>query len=497
MTTPRVVVIGAGMGGLAAAIDLAVAGLDVTVIEAAGTPGGKMRTVPVGGLAVDAGPTVFTMRWVFDELFAAAGFALDEELDLQPASILARHAWRGGATLDLYADLDATVDAIREFAGPADADGYRRFSRRSREVYETLLDPFMRAQRPSPLGLVGAVGLHRLGALWRTAPFQTLAGALESYFGDPRLRQLFGRYATYVGSSPYLAPATLMLIAHVEKTGVWRVAGGMRRVADALQRVAVAHAASFRFGTAVTEIGVRAGRVHGVHLADGTYLPAEAVVFAGDSAALGRGLLGADVRRAARHVAPTERSLSALTWCVTARTGGWPLSHHNVFFSDDYGAEFTDLFRHGRIPADPTVYVCAQDRDVSEAPAPTAAERLLILVNAPARGDQEVIDPAVHATRAQALLRDCGVELVTQAEVVTGPDGFAALFPGSGGALYGRVNHGPFGSFARAGTATPIGGLYLAGGTVHPGAGVPMAALSGRLAAQRVLLDLGAVRPGR
>ena len=491
MKPHRVIVVGAGMGGLSAAIDLAVAGFEVTVVEAAEAPGGKVRTVLVGGRPVDAGPTVFTMRWVFDELFAAAGHDLDRELTLQPAEILARHAWRDGSRLDLFADLEKTAAAIGEFAGPRDADGYRRFCGRSREVYDTLLEPFIRSERPSPLGLVRAVGLRNIGALWRTAPFRNLAGALGSYFADPRLRQLFGRYATYVGTSPYLAPATLMLIAHVEKTGVWRVEGGMRSVAAALQRVARARGALFRCGTAVAEIGVSGGRVHGVRLADGEQLPADAVVFAGDSSALGAGLLGEAARVAAPVVAPPRRSLSALTWCLCARASGFPLSHHNVFFSDDYRAEFTDLFGSARIPADPTVYVCAQDRGPGESRAVADAERLLVLINAPARGDVELTDPQPHFARAQSLLNDCGLDLVAESAVVTGPDGFARLYPGSGGALYGRANHGPFASFARGGPATAIDGLYLAGGTVHPGAGVPMAALSGRLAARRVAADLG------
>ena len=495
MTTQRVVVVGAGVGGLAAAIDLAVAGFDVTVIEAAGMPGGKMRTVDVGGVAIDAGPTVFTMRWVFDELIRSAGRDPDHELPVQPATVLARHAWRDGGRLDLCADEDQTIAAIRDFAGGRDADGYRRFCQRSREIHDTLLRPFMAAERPSPFGLVRAVGMRQLGSLWRTVPYQRLATALRGYFVDPRLRQLFGRYATYVGSSPYLAPATLMLIAHVEKTGVWRVDGGMRNVARALHRVGVARGARYRFGTPVSRIEVERGAARAVTLATGERVAADVVVFAGDSSALGAGLLGEPVRAASRPVAPRNRSLSAITWCLQARTSGFALSHHNVFFSDDYRREFRDLFTRFQVPADPTVYVCAQARDADDDPAPGAAEPLLVLVNAPARGDNKDLDPEPVFSRAQALLHDCGLELEPVASLATNPGGFARLFPGSGGALYGRANHGPWASFARAGAATRISGLYLAGGSVHPGAGVPMATLSGRLAARRVLRDLGLPRP--
>ena len=149
MSATRVVVIGAGIGGLAAALRLARAGLAVTVAERAEAPGGKMRSVPVDGTRVEAGPTVFTMRWVFEDLFAACGADLGARVRLTPARLLARHAWDDGARLDLFADIDASAEAIRAFAGPREAEGYRRFCARSREVYETLEGPFIRDDRPS------------------------------------------------------------------------------------------------------------------------------------------------------------------------------------------------------------------------------------------------------------------------------------------------------------------------------------------------------------
>lgn len=225
MTDKRVIVIGAGIGGLAAALTLAAAGLDVTVLERADRVGGKMRSVPVGGSAIEAGPTVFTMRWVFDELFEEAGTSLEAEIGLRPASLLARHAWSGRERLDLFADVATSADAIAAFAGPREAEGYRRFCARAAEVYRTLEGPFIRADRPSPVDLAQRVGLAGIGSLWRIQPFATLWSALGEYFRDPRLRQLFGRYATYCGASPFEAPATLMLVAHVEQVGVWTVEG--------------------------------------------------------------------------------------------------------------------------------------------------------------------------------------------------------------------------------------------------------------------------------
>jgi 1-hydroxycarotenoid 3,4-desaturase len=493
-----VAVIGAGMGGLAAAADLARHGAEVVVLERAAAPGGKMRQVQAGGAGIDAGPTVFTMRWIFEGLFAEAGERLEDRLELVPAETLARHAWRQGGRLDLFADTARSAEAIGDFAGAAEARGYLDFCARSADIHRTLVGPLIASERPSPLELVRRVGWSRLDALWRTTPWQSLWSALGRHFQDERLRQLFGRYATYCGCSPFLAPATLMLVAHVEQDGVWLVKGGMARVAQALQGLAERQGARFRFGADVAEILVTHGRVAGLRLADGERIEADAVVFNGDVAALPHGLLGDAVLDAARDTPAPARSLSAITWCVRTPTSGFPLLHHNVFFAEDYAEEFDAIFRRRGIAEAPTVYVCAQDRGHGPVGA-EEAERLLLLINAPPDGDVHDVAAALPALaeRTLGLLRACGLELALppEATVPTTPAGFHALFPATGGALYGRASHGATGTFARAGGVTRVPGLYCAGGSVHPGPGIPMAAMSGRLAAARILQDrAGATR---
>jgi 1-hydroxycarotenoid 3,4-desaturase len=523
--TGRVVVVGAGIGGLVTALLLAARGLAVTVCEAAAAPGGKMRMVEVGwgdvgggdvgggdvsggdvgggdvvseavgraqgaGTAVDAGPTVFTMRWVFEAIFAEAGASLADHITLHPAEILARHAWSETERLDLFADPARSAEAIGAFAGAAEARGFLAFCARARRTYQTLEGPFIRGARPTALSLVRDAGLRGLGDLWRIAPFETLWKVLGEYFADPRLRQLFARYATYCGSSPFLAPATLMLVAHVEQDGVWLVAGGMHRLAAALAALAAARGATLRYGAPVTEILVAGGRAAGVVLADGERLAAGSVVVNADPAALAAGLFGPAVRRAVPAVRPAERSLSAVTWAMRA-VADFPLLRHTVFFSDAYAAEFEDILQRHRLPARPTVYICAQDRSDTGARDAAGAERLLCLVNAPPVGDG--VTPAeIEQCRERmlTLLRRCGLNLLPAAPaVVTGPAEFARLFPGTGGALYGQAVHGSQASFRRPGARSALPGLYLTGGSTHPGAGVPMAALSGRLAAASVIAD--------
>ncbi len=213
-----------------------------------------MRQIAIGHSLVDSGPTVFTMRWVFEELFAGAGKNFADHVHLRPLEILARHAWDEHTRLDLFANEERTVEAIGDFAGAAEADGYRAFCRDTKRIYDILEKPFLRASQPSMGGLIGADGFRGLMRLPQIKPFSSMWSALGRYFSDPRLHQLLGRYATYCGSSPYLAPATLMLVAHVEREGVWSIDGGMHSLANALADVAKSFGATIQYGQEVSEV---------------------------------------------------------------------------------------------------------------------------------------------------------------------------------------------------------------------------------------------------
>jgi 1-hydroxycarotenoid 3,4-desaturase len=503
LRTSRVAVIGAGVAGLVAAIDLGRAGFDVTVFERAASPGGKMREVSVAGRPMDAGPTVFTLREVFDALFADAGETLSDYIKLIPANVLARHAWNSREHLDLFADLQRSADAIGSFAGSREAAGFVRFAAQARRIYSTLDDSFMRASRPSTLELVRRLGLGRIGDLWNIKPFVNLWRSTGRYFRDPRLRQLFARYATYCGSSPFHSPATLMLVAHVEQAGVWYVEGGMHRLAVQLAAVATRKGVKFRYATEATQIHTKHGRVSAVQVAGGDLFAVDAVVCNTDTNALAAGQLGGDVTRSAAATPLTDRSLSAVTWNLVARTAGFELAHHSVFFSADYRAEFDDIFRRHRLPAAPTIYICAQDRRDPGCGANLPAhgeseERLLCLVNAPPTGDSHFFPRSeIDACETQVFESLAKYGLIVQrradATLTTTPADFNRLFPATGGALYGPASHGWRASFKRPGSRSKVRGLYLAGGSAHPGPGVPMAATSGRLAAASILADYASI----
>jgi len=490
--SPKVIIIGAGIAGLTAAFELAHHGIAVTVIDKNARPGGKIRQIDVGGALIDSGPTVFTMRWIFEKLFEDCDEDFTSEFQLEALDILARHSW-GDNYLDLYADKKKSADAIAEFCSPKQAQLFLEFCSSAKKVYESLRKPFIESQRPSMFGMMSALGIEKSKILWDIGPFSSLWSALGKYFPDPRLHQLFGRYATYCGSSPYLAPATLMLIAQVEMDGVWSIKGGMAKIPEVIARLAQKKGCQFHYESEVDSLQMSGSKISGVHLKSGESIDCDYLIFNGDINALKNHLLGENVASAIPSNLKQTDSLSAVTWSMKVKASGFPLVRHNIFFNEPYENEFSDIFENKRLPLNPTIYICAQDRN-DLALENMQFERLLCLVNAPANGSKkpyntEEIDQCEQ--KVFSLMRQYGLLLEDAQITRTTPLDFSKLFPGRGGALYGQATHGWMSSFHRLGSQSQINNLLLAGGSTHPGPGVPMAAMSGRLAAATLMDHLG------
>jgi len=502
---PHVVVIGAGVGGLATALRLLTQGFAVTVLERGPRPGGKMRQIPVGKDHFDGGPSVMTMPWVLDDLLACAGVARQDVLSLSPLSPLCRHFFADGSVLDLFADeplpagakahpdaaWQRSADEIARIISRRSADEYCRFRRHAAAIYQAVEGPFLRRPLPQgPLEVVTSFNLRDAFGMLRLDALRSLWRAVCSQFSDERLRILFARYATYSGADPFVAPATLAVIPHVELAfGVYAVDGGMYSVAGCLSELIVRHGGRIRCGAEVERVELDASgeRATAVFVA-GERIAADYVVANCDAVQVYSRLL-AGSRAADRHaqaVADLEPSLSAYLNLFVVdgdAVARLPLVHHNVFFSRDYVQEWKEL-RSGP-PSDPTVYLCNPDHS-------QAHQRWFCLTNSPplpARGAgpwDATLRAACRERVVQQLARHhIGLSPILQAEGEVTPQDFAGLFPLSRGAIYGPAASSRLGAFARPRNRVPgIDNLFCVGGSTHPGAGVPMVMLSAAIVSE-------------
>jgi phytoene desaturase len=494
----RVVVIGAGLGGLAAAARLATVGHAVTVLEQAPQVGGKLGWLARDGHGFDTGPSLLTLPQVFEDLFAATGDPLHTVLELQRLDPAVAYRFADGTTTAVPGRLAAIPDRLDADLGAGSGAQWAALLTRAEAMWQATEQPFLR----SPLA--GAATLARLARrlddLRTIAPGRTLRGLGRRYLTDPRLRMLLDRYATYSGSDPRRAPAALLTVPWVEQAfGSWYVRGGLRRLPEAVADRAVERGARVRTGTAVAEVLVEGGRVVGVRLADGERVPADVVVCNADAAALYGRLLPPQpptrrVRAALRRGTPSSSGV-VLLLALRGRTPG--LAHHTVLFPQHYDAEFDALFggrgRRGNSPkrpmADPTVYISAPD-DPATRPDEDS-ESWFVLVNAPRHEPDGGVDwtaPGLadsYADRVLATMADRGLDVRDRIRwrVVRTPADLERETASPGGSIYGSSSNGARAAFLRPANASPLPGLFLVGGSAHPGGGLPLVTLSAEIVA--------------
>ncbi|MFD2090795.1 phytoene desaturase family protein [Blastococcus deserti] len=492
----RVVVVGAGLGGLAAAARLAAGGHAVTVLEQAERVGGKLGWFARDGHAFDTGPSLVTLPQVYRDLFAATGGPLEDAVDLARLDPAVAYRFADGTRLTVPGTAAAIPPALDAALGAGAGASWTALLDRAAAMWRISEEPFLR--RP----LQGAATLARLarspGDVATIAPWQTLRGLGGQVLDDPRLRMLLDRYATYSGSDPRRAPAVLATVPYVEQTfGSWYVRGGLHRLGLAVARRAVERGAVIRTGCRVRRVLVEAGRAAGVQLADGERVPADVVVSAVDAAALYADLLPGERRTAGtrRDLARATQSLSGVVLLLALRGRTPGLAHHTVLFPEDYDAEFDAVFGTGpfrdrpRPVPDPTVYVSAPD-DPALRPDDDS-ESWFVLVNAPRHDPRRGIDwdaPGLADRYADLVLdvlarRGLDVRDRIRWRVVRTPADLARDTSSVGGAIYGTSSNGTRAAFLRPANASPVPDLFLVGGSSHPGGGLPLVALSAQIVA--------------
>jgi phytoene desaturase len=486
------IIIGGGIGGLSAAIRLSAVGWRVTLLEQNSALGGKMGEIRADGYRWDTGPSVITMRHVFEDMFTAAGRRMDDYLTLLPVDPLTHYVYPDGTTLDIRRDLAETIAQITQIAGdPRDAEGYLAFLAYAARIHRITGDKFIYHDPPT-LWQLARTPLRDMPAV---DPLRTMDAAARSFVRSPKLRQLLGRFATYVGASPYLAPATLNVIAHVELTGgVWYPRGGIYAIASAYERLARELGADLRCGETVTRIRVEGGRAVGVETASGERIDADAVIADVDVATVYEKLLPESVGgKRAKRLTSAETSCSGFILMLGVEKTFPDLAHHTLFFSSDYRREFDDIFRRGVPPDEPTIYAAITSKTDPDH-APDGCENWFILVNAPPLSpafDWER-EAEVYRNRVLDVLEGRGVRLrdAIRVERRLTPVDLERLTGARRGALYGTSSNDRFNALRRPhNRARDVRGLYFAGGTTHPGGGVPMVTLSGAAAARMVMRD--------
>jgi phytoene desaturase len=482
--TDRVVIIGAGLGGLATALHLTGTGREVTVVERADQPGGRCGLKEVAGYRLDTGPSVLTMPDVIEQAFAAVGETMADRLDLRRLDPAYRAHFADGSTIDVLADIDAMADQIDAICGGANAAGFRRFVSWLGQLYEVQYDRFIDRNLDSVLGL----DPRRVARLAALGGFNRLGHKVASFLPDERLQRLFSFQAMYAGVAPDQALALYAVITYLDSVqGVYFPRGGLHALPRALADSAADHGVTFRYGVTANRIELSGSRAVAVHTVDGERLPADVVVVNGDLPTAYQQLLG----RPATRRPPTYSPSCVLVHLGTPAAAAWPAAaHHEISFGSAWASIFTEIIKDGRLMSDPSFLISTPTvSDPSLAPAGRHLRQ--VLFPAPNLAGDHPIDwrregrgylDHIMTTLADRGFNPSGAQVLAEQ---TPADWLAAGL--AGGTPFAAAH-----TFAQTGPLRPrtldphIENLLRCGSNVQPGVGVPMALISGRLAAQRL-----------
>lgn len=486
-----IIIVGGGLGGLSAAIHLAAAGRRVALYEKNDRLGGKASIVAEDGYLFDTGPSLLTMPWTIRQLFEAAGSRLDDELSLVQLKSTCRYRWNDGATFEAFQDLPRLTAEIARLE-PRDVGGLFRFLAYAHRIYTTVEEPFLLNQFD---GLRDLMTPALLRDAWTIDSLRTVDAAVRSFFHSPYLRQVFNRFATYNGSSPYRAPATFNLIAYIELVeGGWYIKGGMYTLVSALERTARRLGVEIHTCTPVKQIVTHHRSAQAVVLEDGAQREARCVIVNADPRYAYTALLAGE-ERTATSLNRLEPSCSGFILLLGVDRIYPQLALHNIFFSSDYPREFEAIFDK-RVPAaDPTIYVYASSL-YDAGHAPPGHMNLFVLVNAPATSPRVNWDHEAAGYRNVVIagLERMGLEGLSKHiryERVITPSDFEVRYNAPGGTIYGMSSNQLWSAFLRPPLrARGTNRLYFVGGGTHPGGGIPLVLLSGRAVARRVLDDV-------
>ncbi|MCG1020734.1 phytoene desaturase family protein [Sutcliffiella horikoshii] len=489
----KVVVIGGGLGGLSAAIRLSADGYEVKVIEKGERLGGKLNIRSGKGFSFDTGPSILTMPWVLEQLFASANRNLHDYITIERVEPQWRTFFEDGTTIDVTSDLPKMLEQIREQSAK-DANGFFEYLNYCSRMYEYSLKSFY---KKSLSGLSELRALHNLKELIGMDPMKSMDQITKKYFEDKHFQQLFNFMIMYIGSSPYHAPAVLSQLTHVQLgLGIYYVKGGMYKIAEAMQKLLDEMKVEYKLNASVRKILTEGHKATGVLLEDGEEIDADLVVSNLEAIPAYKTLLK-DVpmaESAANDLVKYTPTVSGLVLLLGVNRQYEQLAHHNFFFSRDPEVEFDTIFNKGLPAKDPTIYIGVSSKTDSTQ-APEGKENLFVLTHVPPLKEGETWEEYKDIYREKVLTKLermglGGLKDSIEFEYSFTPNDLQNLYGANGGSIYGVVtDRKKNGGFKIPCRSKILNNLYFTGGSTHPGGGVPMVTLSGQLTADAIKED--------
>ncbi len=484
MPQPHAIIIGAGIAGIATAIRLAAKGYEVEVFEANSYPGGKLSEFSFNNYRFDAGPSLFTMPQYVDELFELAGRQSQKEFRYKKLDILCQYFYPDGTQLTAHADQDKLAREVTQKTND-DARAVSRYFKKSKIIYDITHHVFLEKSLHRVKTYLSWRTLKSLFCFSQIDAFRTMNQANQSLFVDKRMVQFFNRYATYNGSNPYLAPATLNVIPHLEQFfGAYFPENGMYSITTALVDLAKSIGVKFNYNSPVDEIVIKKRQVKGI-MVRGAMQTADVLVSNMDVFFTYHKLLRLHPKVHPAKILNQERSSSALIFYWGIKKTFSQLDLHNVFFSADYETEFDAIWKHKTIDKDPTVYLNISSKLKTD-DAPPGCENWFTMINVPANvgQDWDVLIKQARENILQKLSRIVGedIKALIDCESILDPRSIESKTSSYRGSIYGTSSNGQFSAFLRhANRSSKIKNLYFCGGSVHPGGGIPLALLSAKI----------------
>ncbi|CAB4593728.1 MAG: phytoene desaturase [Actinobacteria bacterium] len=495
----KIVVIGAGVGGMSAAIRLAKAGHQVSIYEGSDRTGGKCRTEWIGDYAFDTGPSLLTLPAVYRDLFLKTGKRIEHILQINPVDPAFDYHFADGTQITFpNLSINQTCAAIDEAIGKTAGNQWHDLMQRAEHMWDVSRGPFVESELTSILGLLKRKNILR--DLRAISPFTSLRNLTKSYTNSPYLTAIIDRYATYTGSDPRKVPAVLLTIAFIESSfGAWHIQGGLGQLSVALEDRARQLGVEIHLNTDVAAITNAHGAATGIELHNGEIILADAVVANADAEYVYNQLLPTDLRETRKErkkLKSAEKSLAGFSLLLgldNTKISSIPprLKHHSVFFPENYEREFDQIFTE-KVPVDdPTIYICSPADPLMV--KGENKEASFVLVNAPRHqpgtGFDWSVNPAAYAAKIIAKLDALGLEVSSRLDVMEfrTPLDLQNSVKAPGGSIYGTSSNSARSAFQRASNRSPLKNLYCVGGSAHPGGGLPLVGISAEIVANAIL----------